>query len=125
MNKFRAAYNSCKRYVSRKIFHEETAGILNYVTLQITEPEVAKDLKNHMVEQQNKMFWLSHPINWGHFLFQVIKAFAYKPYTGVGTVIWSGMSCFILSLMWTVFFLRYKRYTRVLMATWFLANVII
>ena len=42
---------SCfNRYFGIRLFKEETGWILNYVTLQITEPEVAKDLENHMVE---------------------------------------------------------------------------
>ena len=50
MHKAKADKNCCKRYFGRRLFNEETGWILNYVTLQITEPEVAKDLKNHMVE---------------------------------------------------------------------------
>ncbi len=36
-----------KKYFNEKMFHDETGRILNYVTLQITDPEVAKDLNNH------------------------------------------------------------------------------
>ena len=50
MPKAKADKNCCKSYFGIRLFKEETGWILNYVTLQITEPEVAKDLGNHMVE---------------------------------------------------------------------------
>ncbi len=50
--------SNCKKFFVKKMYHEETAMILNYVTLKISDPEVAKELENHKIMQQNRIYWI-------------------------------------------------------------------
>lgn len=46
-----------KKYLRKKLYHEETGFYLNYLTLKIEEPSIAKELKEHIVNQFKRIYW--------------------------------------------------------------------
>ena len=57
------------------MYRAETRGILNYFTLQISDPEVAKELDDHKIRQQNSIFWVSQPPTLVALMVQVYNRF--------------------------------------------------
>ena len=48
-----------KKISQKIIYRDETSRILNYITLQISDPEVLKELTLHKTSQQNRIYWIA------------------------------------------------------------------
>lgn len=53
--------NNCRQFFKKRMYRPETRGILNYFTLHISDPEVAKEFDDHRIQQQNSIFWACQP----------------------------------------------------------------
>ena len=49
------AYNKLKLLIRNQLYHEETAYCLNYLTLEISDPEIAKELELHRASQYRRI----------------------------------------------------------------------
>ncbi len=47
-----------KQNILKKIYREETANILNHITLQITDAEAVKEFEKHKMKQQNSIYYV-------------------------------------------------------------------
>ena len=99
--------------------------ILNYITLQIKDPEVAKDLNNHKVQWQNSLLWIAVPVSLISFLFQCYSLYLTKETVGAGYVISTGIALFFVSVLWTICYCKIKHFSRYSLHSWFVVNVIV
>jgi len=49
------AYNKLKLLIRNQLYHEETAYCLNYLTLEISDPEIAKELEFSKTSQYRRI----------------------------------------------------------------------
>ena len=50
-------WKSIKAFYRRKFYGEETHNILNYLTLQIDDKEIAKEYELYRIKRFNNVFW--------------------------------------------------------------------
>ena len=107
------------------MYHEETSRILNYISLQITDNEVAKDLESHKITQVDILFWYGQIVAWTGFLFQAYSVFISQETIGTGYVISTAGGLFFVSVLWSVCHIKFKQYTKYVLSIWFIWNTII
>lgn len=50
-------FKKARRYLRRKLYDEETGFYLNYLTLSISEPTIAREAQVHLGNQFARVYW--------------------------------------------------------------------
>lgn len=101
------------------MYREETGKVLNYFTMEIKEPEIAKDFEDHQTQHLNNFFWISQVVAILNFLILCNSAFLQKFTDGTGDVIGGALCVVIVCFIWPFLYFRWKRLTKYLFVVWF------
>ena len=112
--------NCCRQFLKKRMYRAETRGILNYFTLQISDPEVAKELDDHKIRQQNSIFWVSQPPALVALMVQVYNRFILNQQSASAFFLALLITQFFFSFIWGLCYFRFKKYTRYVFQVWFI-----
>ena len=102
------------------MYSPETGGVLNYLTLCVSDPEVRKEVHAHRAKEFNKLFWPFNLLSLFNFLQQIITFTSQKRKTELFFLVNSIFKLVFMGPVWFIMKNRLKNFSPLLIIPHFL-----